>query len=382
MTEGEQARAEELVRVFRQVVGVVLISWQRIFRVGLFSAVLAILMTETVACEITGAFPPPPSTHLVAGALALVLGYGVSLTMLIGMLLKGGMSLIRQLEGDVEIGAHAASVFAQREVGDLGAGIRRFFGKGNAEAKTTIIRSNIRPIGKPRPAIATRNVAVASVVAAVGRDVARNIVFPDTQDAFPPPLSAKPDTRRDPDDANMRTPAPAFQSLPVLAAQLPRIEWTYDDRVLPRPLAPSPTPPDREQDLVFVAPLSANTAHAPEAPDVHDVPESVEATGRTPDVPGLIPRGWYRAASVTRPLPAVTRPISKVTQPIFASETARTSGGVHSGGLWERFSQALVGQPGAPEPESADHKDHKDHKDQDDDIDRQLPLSEVTPDNA
>jgi hypothetical protein len=353
MAEGRQARAEEMVRVFRQVVGVVLISWQRVFRAGLFSAALAM----------TGAFPPPPSTHLVAGALALVLGYGVSLTMLTEMLLKGGISLIRQLEGDVEIGAHAASVFAQREVGDLGAGIRRFFGKGKgiAEAKTTTIRPNIRPIG---------------------RDVARSMVFPDAQDTFPPPLSAKPDTRRDPEDAIMRTPAPAFQPLPVLAAQLPRIEWTYDDRVLPRSLAPSPTLPDREQELVFAVPLSAAATHAPETPDVQDVPERAEATGRTPDVPGLIPRGWHRAASVTRPLPAVTRPISKVTQPIFASEAARTSGGVRSGGLWERFSQALVGQPGAPEPESDDHNDHNDHNDQDDYINRQLPLSEVTPDNT
>ena len=58
-------------------------------------------------------------------------------------------------------------------------------------------------------------------------------------------------------------------------------------------------------------------------------------------MPGLIPRG-FRSDSTTRPLPAITRPLPQDTQPL------RAPGGVRSGGLWERVSQALVGQSGAP----------------------------------
>jgi hypothetical protein len=388
MTEGQQAHAEDLLRVFRQVVGVVLISWQRILRVSLIAATLAILVSETVACFVTGSFPPPPLTHLVAVSLALALGYGVSLTMLTGMLLKGGVRLIRQLEGDVEIGAHAASVFAQREVGALGAGIRRFFGKDKAAAKTMragmTTGTSARPAGKARPSIVARTVAATPVVAAVGRDNARNVVSYDSNDAydvynpfetFPPPLGAKPDTRRDPDDAIMRTPAPAFQSLPVRAAQLPRIEWTYDDRMLPRSVALSSAPPAMEQAQVLAAPLSAEATASLETPVVPDSSYISDELGRTPDVPGLIRRGWYRPGRVTRPLPAVTRPLPAITRPLPASDASRPTGGARSGGLWERVSQALIGQSGAPDPESSGYDSNSESNG------RQLPLSATTPDD-
>ena len=72
---GRLAYAEDLIRVSRQVIGAVLLSWQRIFRVGLITAIVVLLATEIVACLITSSFPPPPATHLVAVALACALGY-------------------------------------------------------------------------------------------------------------------------------------------------------------------------------------------------------------------------------------------------------------------------------------------------------------------
>ncbi|MGE5333965.1 MAG: hypothetical protein ACM3N4_04630, partial [Nitrososphaerota archaeon] len=51
----------------------------------------------------------------------------------------------------------------------------------------------------------------------------------------------------------------------------------------------------------------------------------------TIDVPGLIPRGWRRNSRTTRPLPVVTRPLPDARD-------------ARAGGLWERVSQALVGQ--------------------------------------
>ncbi len=128
MTDGRLAYAEDLIRVSRQVVGVVLLSWQRILRVGLITAIVVLLATEIVACLITSSFPPPPATHLVAVALACALGYGAAVTMLFGMILKGGITFIRYLEGDAELGVHAASVLARREADNVGAGMRRVFG--------------------------------------------------------------------------------------------------------------------------------------------------------------------------------------------------------------------------------------------------------------
>jgi hypothetical protein len=124
--EGRLAYAEDLTRIFRQVVGAVLLSWQRFLRAGLITAAIVWLLTEIVACFVTSSFPPPAVTHLVAVALAGAVGYGVALTLILGMLLHGGVRLIHQLDGEIEVGARVASVFVKREAGSLGATLRRF----------------------------------------------------------------------------------------------------------------------------------------------------------------------------------------------------------------------------------------------------------------
>ncbi|HEX5548639.1 MAG TPA: hypothetical protein VFX24_14610, partial [Ktedonobacterales bacterium] len=50
-----------------------------------------------------------------------------------------------------------------------------------------------------------------------------------------------------------------------------------------------------------------------------------------------------------RPLPAITRPLSANTRPLPPPDDSRVLGGVRSGGLWERVSQALVGQSAPPQ---------------------------------
>ena len=86
MTDGRPTYAEEITRVFRQVVGVVLVSWRRILRAGLVSGALALLGAEIAACLVTGSFPPPTAAHLAAVALALAIGYSVAATMLFALL--------------------------------------------------------------------------------------------------------------------------------------------------------------------------------------------------------------------------------------------------------------------------------------------------------
>lgn len=373
MTEGRLAYAEDLTRVSRQIVGVVLVSWQRVLRTGLCIAFMALLLTEIISCVMTGSFPPAPATHLVAVALAVALGYGAAVTTLFVMLLRGGVAFIRHLEGEAEAGTRAASVFARREVGDLAAGLRRVLSshtsKDHDRQPRPITRS--MPVARPRPIVAPRTAVAAATVATVGGDIAR-VAVPRVS-AMPPPPGYRPDTRRDPDDAIIRTPAPTMQSLPVLAARLPRIEWTYDDQ---RSLAQMPL-----QKAPYTAPIAATApkiaelaATIPEpAPHdkvrglaadesrqsvavVHDAKADDDGTladtdlvndepRGTADVPGLIPRGWRRSGSITRPLPAITRPLPAVTRPI---------GGARSGGLWERVSQALVGEATATASESGD----------------------------
>lgn len=393
MTDGRLAYAEELTRVFRQVIGVLLLSWQRILRVGMITAALVFLITEIIACLVTSSFPPPPATHLVAVALACALGYGAAVTMLFGMILKGGVTFIRYLEGDVALGVHAASVFGRREAGDVGGVLQRVFGGRGGGATSHSAQS--RTTNKPRPAIAARGMTTSVAVAAVGRDVARAVT--------PLPRGTQPDVRRDPDDAIIRTPAPALQSLPVLASQMPRIGWTYDDTQLqpsprgstrPRSTAPGDPPTVAEPTsaangtLPVTVPVTVPvTAPAPdtqapppavaqvESPSAAEAPETMdtsEISRGTPDVPGLIPRGWHygRGSSATRPPPAITRPLPTVTQPLAGTGATPTPDGGGSGGLWKRVSQALVGQPESAGATDGEHRE------------KPLPMSEVAPEVA
>jgi hypothetical protein len=358
--EGRLAYAEDLTRVFRQVVGAVLLSWQRVLRAGVITAAIVWSLAEIVACVMTSSFPPPAVTHLVAVALAVAVGYGVALTMLMGMLLRGGVRFVRQLEGEVEMGARAASVFARREARGLGATIRRIAESGApAFDPATGRKLSGRPTVKPRTSYGP---AASAAVAAVGLDVARAAVRtspPVSTAAAALPYNAQPDTRRDPDDAIIRSPASELPSLPVLASHLPRIEWSYDEKLPPVTRVPSAASTPHEDDDVPSVPVLA-TALPPDdatsAPEVADAiegsvtpdPPGEEGTAPTLDVPGLIPRG-YRTDNSTRPLPAITRPLSATTRPLTPPDGARVPGGVRSGGLWERVSQALVGQPAPPE---------------------------------
>ena len=356
MTDGRLAYAEEITRFFRQVVGVVLVSWRRILRAGLVSGALTLLGAEIAACLVTGSFPPPTAAHLATVALALAIGYSVAVTMLFAILLRGGIRFIRYLEGDVAVGAQAVSVFARREAReareghrarDLGASVRLIVLGGEKRSQTAprpTLPARSRPNWRPRPVVSPGGVAGTAAVTALGLDVTRIAL----------PRGLQTDVRRDPDDAVLRAPAPMMPSLPVLASRLPRIEWTDDSQSAPRPLpvastlasapaAPvsSVTPPAPVPETTAAPPPPAPVAEngrlpslrqelAPSRDVAEDSPEP-ETSGGTPDAPGLIPRGWRRTDASTRPLPAITRPLP-------------TPSGARAGSLWERVSQALVGE--------------------------------------
>jgi hypothetical protein len=355
MSDRQQMSAEALTHAFRQIVGVVLVSWQRVLRVGLLTALAAMIATEGVSAYMTASFPPPPVTHLVAVALAFALGYAVAITTLAALLLKGGLRFIRHLEGDAQVGAKAAAIFAKREVGDLGAKLRRTYGGASRRATAHPAIARVAP--KSRPVINGRVVAASTLAGTVGLEVARDVAR-NTMPRVKPPSDVRyiepPGSRRDPDDALIWTPVPGLQALPVLATRLPRIEWTYDDRPLPTPAgnsvyaspdtAPQPNQSPWASPPEAVAALRAE--HLPTHPESMQVQHDAGEPGiphGTPDVPGLIPRGWHRNGSVTRPIPAVTRPLPAVTRPL------PTVGGGRSGGLWNRVSNVLVGESDSSE---------------------------------
>lgn len=355
MSDRKQMDAEALTHAFRQIVGVVLVYWQRVLRVGLLTAFAAIIATEGISAYMTASFPPPPGTHLVAGALAFALGYGVAITTLAALLLKGGLRFIRHLEGDAQAGAHAAALFARREVGDLGARLRRT--SSGTSRTATAHQAIARVAPKSRPVVNGRALAASTAVGAVGLAVSRDATSNSMPRVKPPsdvhyiePLGS----RRDPDDALIWTPVPGMQALPVLATRLPRIEWTYDDLSAPvfaqsslysspetAPL-PDQSPWSSPPEAVVALRSDLLPTHRDATPGQHDAGEPGIAHG-TPDVPGLIPRGWHRNSSITRPIPRVTRPLPAVTRPLPTVGTGRSSG------LWNRVSNVLVGESDSAE---------------------------------
>ncbi|HET8905850.1 MAG TPA: hypothetical protein VFN11_02670 [Ktedonobacterales bacterium] len=355
MSDRLQMDAEALTHAFRQIVGVVLVYWQRVLRVGLLTALAALIATEGVSAYMTASFPPPPVTHLVAVALAFALGYAVAITTLAALLLKGGLRFIRHLEGDAQVGARAAAVFAKRDVGDLGAMLRRTAGGTSRRATARPALARVAP--KSRPVANGRVMAASTIVGSVGLDASRDVAR-NTMPRVKPPSDVRyiepPGSRRDPDDALIWTPVPGMQALPVLATRLPRIEWTYDDLSTPTSArsasytspetAPLPDQSPWKSPPGAVAALRADQppTHRDATPGQHDTGEPVIAHG-TPDVPGLIPRGWHRNTSITRPIPAVTRPLPAVTRPLPTVEGGR------SGGLWNRVSNVLVGESDSSE---------------------------------
>lgn len=355
MSDRQQTGAEALTHTFRQIIGVVLVSWQRVLRVGLLAALAAMIATECISAYMTASFPPPPVTHLVAVALALALGYSVAITTLAALLLKGGLRFIRHLEGDAQVGAKAAEIFARREVGNLGGMLRRTSGGTSRRATARPAIARVAP--KSRPVANGREMAASTIVGSVGlgvsRDVARN-----TMPRVQPPSDVRyiepPGSRRDPDDALIWTPVPGMPALPVLATRLPRIEWTYDD--LPMPTSArsasytSPETAPLPDHSPWTSPAGAVAALHADQPPMHrdSAPTNDDAGERsiphgTPDVPGLIPRGWHRNTSITRPIPPVTRPLPAVTRPLPTVEGGR------SGGLWNRVSNVLVGESDSSE---------------------------------
>jgi hypothetical protein len=295
---------EKAGMVLKHALGVLLLCWRRMARAGLVSGVVGFILVEIVGSIMQQKFPTSILTTVVALIFALLIAYGVMLTVLIDELIIGSIDIVRVLQGEVGAGARAIAMATERRAGESGSGIMRWLGV--------------------RPSRSSADMAITSL--------APGLVFPDI-DA---PYSAEDQwnqTQADieaTDEFLSTAPRPRVNARPVQATQLPRIEWALEQMEQREQATLTPVR-DWPQALPAdpVAPVSAATETA--------------AT----ELPPVIPR-------VTRP---ITRPLSSelvLDRPAAGGGSTSDAGGADNSGssdtttgsgrgIWSRISKTLVG---------------------------------------
>ncbi|HKS69272.1 MAG TPA: hypothetical protein VJQ45_02560, partial [Ktedonobacterales bacterium] len=137
----------ELIRLgagaLRHILGVLLLAWRRVVRTAGIALIAGIVVTELVGSLVTHHFPPYLLTHVVALAIGIVVAYCVALMVLVDELLKGTFDLVRLALGEVEAGARAAEIIAEREVGDVWGWARRLAAGRDADPQPPAPRSRL-----------------------------------------------------------------------------------------------------------------------------------------------------------------------------------------------------------------------------------------------
>lgn len=367
--------AQPLGRKFlEQVTGTLVICWRRMLRAGAIAAVCGIVLTEIFASVSTRRVPPPAVAQLVALALAIGLAYSAAATVLAIEIFAAVLDTICYLEGDASAGARAAAALSGQDFGLLGGGLvggglvlGRNFLRAHRPAASPAARAPARPEGPQRMATASAGNGRAAASGVSAR--LESLRSADTQ-----PAEQLPDTTTAP----ARSLPPQLPPLPVRADQLPRIEWANQPdppRGMPRPpvAAAVSTRPLPQTPVAPIAP-----APKPGAPELE--PASTEATWndaplveplwheRSPelvptledptvvptlsdDAPGTLPAPEGAASpapgsTVSRATPRATRPLPPASGPF--------DGRPHSGGVWERLGQAVLGHAGLPAPTEPD----------------------------
>jgi hypothetical protein len=242
------------------------------------AAVAGVLIGEIGAVIITGLVPPPLMAHLVVLVFAAVLAYSTALTVFFEEILHGLVNTIRMVEGDLAAGARAAAVIAEREAGEAGSGLMRFFGK--------------RPLPQP-PAETTARAFVAPTV-----DSMRSIEIQQSEADF------------DATEAFVTTaPRPRVDARPVRADQLPRIGWAASGPQTsggedPPATADADAPTDDGSDLGLALPEAPQLAPA----DVLPEPSTSTTEGAAPSQPSPLAQPATLAPIPVR-TPAVSSPM-------------------------------------------------------------------------
>lgn len=210
----------------KHVVGILILCWRRMLRAGLIAFAIGVVLALLVAVISTGQAFPGALALVVALLFGAALAYGVAMTVFVEEFFLGVVDLIRLLEGDARAVAHITATMAEREVGDVGHGLRRLFGLPAPSQPTTLAPTlpalprypaaptsavaspSTSPSTAPRAESLARDAAVAGAPIVAGAAIATRMSEPAPQ-------------------ASQDAQATALGQ-PVRADQLPRIGWTLE----------------------------------------------------------------------------------------------------------------------------------------------------------
>ncbi|HEX8730345.1 MAG TPA: hypothetical protein VF739_17075 [Ktedonobacterales bacterium] len=349
--------------IMKHVVGVLLLAWRRVLRALAVAAVAAFVLAEIVGGLIAHAFPPLP-THVFAGVFAVIVAYCAALTTVIDELIEGALEAVRLVEGDAKAAARSSAILAEREVGEVGRGIRRMFGlerdpsaapssvrlAATALAATAALAARRTLTAPPARNTDTGASASASRLLSSRRPVAvatadapvRSTPQPGGQTAnasmpgntLPPAARSGPVSRSRLTDEERREtlaniaateafvnslPRQRVPSRPVPAARLPRIEWTYDrpfysDMALTSPRMPAAA----SEPLRRSRSADAASAEAPAGPREQVAPPAL------PEMPPLPLKSPPPAAPARELLADATDP-QRTSEPVAARPAPQPS---------------------------------------------------------
>ncbi len=311
----------------KHLIGVLLLCWRRMLRAGLIAFAIGVVLVMLVAVIATGQAYPGALALVVALIFGGALAYGIALTVFIEEFLLGVVDLIKLLEGDVKGVAHLTATVAEREVGDVGHGLRRLIGLPVAASPAppvpampalptlpTLPRYPTAPARPaPRPDALAREAALAGGASLLAR-AASAASAPSAPSAARPPqatVAAEPSAPIEP--AADTQPAHPPTGEPVRADRLPRIGWTYEHEAI-RPTRATPLP-DTLAELAGVAVagagglLGGSGAQAASEPPAADTAVVV-----TPNEPEPVAPESLDVAVVVTPTPSAPEPATSATE--------------------------------------------------------------------
>jgi hypothetical protein len=227
----------------KHVVGILILCWRRMLRAGLIAFAIGVVLALLVAVVSTGQAFPGVLALVVALIFGAALAYGVALTVFIEEFFLGVVDLIRLLEGDAQAVAHITATMGEREIGDIGHGLRRLFGLP-APTRATPLAPTLPalpryPAAPPRATAPSaeplvRNAAIAGVAGLAGAALATRAAAP-----APQPAPIAPSTSVEPPADPLDVQAHPIGS-PVRADLLPRIGWTMEHEAVRPTRSPLP----------------------------------------------------------------------------------------------------------------------------------------------
>ena len=323
----------------KHVIGVLLLCWRRMLRAGVVAFAIGVVLALLVAVIATGQAFPGALALVAALLFGAVLAYGVALTVLVEEFVLGVIDLMHLLEGDAKAVAHITETVTEREVGQVGQGLRRLIGLSVAASARssraaappslpTLPKYPAAPATAARPAhpassARSTGVASAALEAAAMAGAAALAARAARPSAAPTPAPAAPTANAAP--AAPETP----KGEPVRADMLPRIGWTYEHEAVKPTRSVTPAVEER------LAVSSTDAAEEPETLAALAGVSVVAATDATSATDVTSAASEEPASAQIEPLaapaqvPAPTPPQDPTPEPMDVAVVSATALGAH-----------------------------------------------------